>query len=221
MTGTGLRERIGEDNIFYADNRLFQSTELALARAWSLVRAGPPVSARPAAPGSEPVEALTSLTADDLVSRRFLRFGHQHAMREALWLLSELLKHTDATRPHPLFLQDRDGRFYGKITVDRILRELASAREDTEQSLPAESGPLQARLRSNFTSPIRNVAITGMPTLERDAGLVAVLAFFAENDFAVAPVVDGDGRLAGTIDAAAVLGALTEALDGPSGKEEA
>jgi len=37
LTRSGLRERIGEQNLFYADNTLFQSTELAMARARAIV----------------------------------------------------------------------------------------------------------------------------------------------------------------------------------------
>ena len=37
MTGSGLRKQIGEQNLFYADNKLFQSMELSVARAWSIV----------------------------------------------------------------------------------------------------------------------------------------------------------------------------------------
>lgn len=33
MASTGLRDKIGEENVFYADNKLFQSTRLAMARA--------------------------------------------------------------------------------------------------------------------------------------------------------------------------------------------
>lgn len=46
MTGSGLRQKIGELNIFYADNRLLQSLDLAMARARSLVVSKSPADGR-------------------------------------------------------------------------------------------------------------------------------------------------------------------------------
>ena len=61
MTQSGLRERIGEQNIFWADNKLHQSTELALARAWNIVpRLIPSMPAPPTRSKSRRVKPMFS-----------------------------------------------------------------------------------------------------------------------------------------------------------------
>ena len=97
MTGSGLRERIGEQNIFYADNKLFQSTELALARAWSIVEMEKALGARFGRRSSQVAQG--SHRASDIMTARCIRFGNEHQLREAVWLMSELHKHTKSISP--------------------------------------------------------------------------------------------------------------------------
>ena len=86
MTRSGLRRRIGEPNIFFADNKIFQSTELAVARAVSIVKM------EQARQGSAPVPSHATreflhFPARDFMSRNCIRFGDEHHIREAVWLL--------------------------------------------------------------------------------------------------------------------------------------
>ncbi len=114
MTGSGLRRKIGEQNIFYADNRLFQSMELALARAWSIVEREERLSGDL---GMSTIALRSRVaTAAELMSARCIRFGNQHQVREAAWLMSELHKHQRSISPEPLFLQDKEGKLSGELT---------------------------------------------------------------------------------------------------------
>ena len=65
MTRTGVRKKLGELNIFYADNKLFQSTELALARAWSIVEAE-----KRSADSEHPKARPSGVTAADIMTSR-------------------------------------------------------------------------------------------------------------------------------------------------------
>ena len=94
MTKSGLRNQIGEQNIFYADNKLFQSTELALARAWSIVEMERVRLASEEGEGTE--HGSDQVTAESILDPKLLRFGNQHTLREAVWLMSEMLKRDGA-----------------------------------------------------------------------------------------------------------------------------
>ena len=50
-------------------------------------------------------EAGIVTTVGDIMSPRCIRFGNQHQLREATWLMSELYRHTRTISPETLFLQ--------------------------------------------------------------------------------------------------------------------
>jgi len=209
MTGSGLREQIGEQNIFYADNKLFQSTELALARAWSIVgmerRRQKPV---------RPVEGRLSLsiTTDTIMTRKCIRFGNQHQLREAVWLMSEMYRRITTYAPPPLFLQDTEGRMAGKLHAVAILSEMASHLNIENEGPPADDEELGERLARSFTKSINELAETDVPIAAIEDSLEVLLEKSAFSHTTVLPVCNPEKRILGLVDEGQVIRALGKAL---------
>jgi SulP family sulfate permease len=211
MTGSGLRKRIGEQNIFYADNLLLQSTELALARAWSIAEMVGRLES-PAAVPSLPSEGGVTATAGSIMSARCVRFGNQHQLREATWLMSELYKHTRTISPETLFLQHRNGRLAGGLSPWRILRALSAGIE------PAKVGRLDDRalgdlLRKHFPMPIGPIARVGYEHAGTETPVAHVLRAALKDDLQVLPICEADGRIKGLVSQDDILRWLSAILD--------
>jgi CBS domain-containing protein len=205
LTVSGLREKLGEQNIFYADNRIFQSTELALARARSLVAEGRRLN-EPAdgAPAENPLPL-----AAQMMNHRFLRFGMDHQIREALWLLTEMIK-SGRGGPRPmLFLQDTEGRMADGLTLREFFDELT--RHPEFHSHPdASATDLAEYLRDGYTEPISGLVNGVMQSVPGSAELSAVLAASARNHGGAVPVLDEEGRMTGLIEHKRILEELVQ-----------
>lgn len=194
MTSTGVRAKIGETNIFFADNRLFQSTELAMARAKSIVdwwRQG-------AKSAHESTIVDRPLVAGDLMSKQCIRFGNKHQLREAVWLMSEMHEHTKSLSSEPLFLQDREGKLFGELSPWQILECLAAGTEGHDTSV-LDDEQVAVLLRRDFTKPIRLIARTDVARESDSAAFARVLELSVENDQRVVPICDEDGRVKGLL----------------------
>jgi sulfate permease, SulP family len=205
LTVSGLREKLGEQNIFYADNRIFQSTELALARARSLVAEG-----RRQSEPAEGAQADKPLPlAARMMNRRFLRFGMDHQIREALWLLTEMIK-SGRGGPRPmLFLQDTEGRMADGLSLREFFNELT--RHPELHSHP-EASPMELAeyLRHGYTESIRGLVEGVMQSVPGSAELPAVLAASARNRGGAVPVLDEEGRMTGLIEHKRILEELLQ-----------
>jgi len=232
MNSTGLLHKIGEENIFYADNKLFQATRLAMARAESIYQ-----SYQQAHTSDEPAAALASanesvlVLGKSLMTTRFPLFGSEHQTREAVWLLSETQKFKGTINPEPLFLQDRNGALFGELSRWHVLEALL------EGSAPEGDDKLNDRqvaqlLRRNFTRRIKHIARTDVVRHGPDTPITTLLRTSADNEQAVVPICDDAGRLKGYCISNAMLAGLAESLarlaqaehaevgDGPRGHEE-
>ncbi|MEE9127822.1 MAG: CBS domain-containing protein, partial [Planctomycetota bacterium] len=198
----------GEANIFYADNKLFQSTELAMARAWSIAE----MSRRLTEEGADPASIdRLQITASDIMSSRFIRFGNQHQLREAVWLMSEMLQHTKSISPEPLFLQDREGKLFGELSQWRILRALSASVDATKHGdLPDQAvGEL---LRRDFVKPIGAIARRDLNGSGVETSLASLLKTSVTKNMQVTPVCDPEGRIKGLVSADDLLRGLQQAL---------
>jgi CBS domain-containing protein len=211
MTGSGLRKRIGEQNIFYADNLLFQSTGLALARAWSIAEMAGRLESSPIDP-SQPREGGATATAGDIMSARCVRFGNQHQLREATWLMSELYRHTGAISPETLFLQHRNGRLAGGLSPWRILRALSAGIGLTDV-VSLEDRTLGDLLRRHFTKPIGPIARVGYQHIGTKTPVAEALRVALKQDLQVLPICEDDGRIKGLISQDDILSWLSRMLD--------
>jgi len=216
MTNSGLRKQIGEQNIFYADNKLFQSTELALARASSIVeREKRLAETRVSAPASLD---RNGVTAADIMSRHCIRFGQQHQLREAVWLMSEMLRETRLADPQPLFLQDREGKLAGKLSPWRLLSALGSGLNG--KNLEELDDPSLGELfRKDFGQPIASIARIDCVQAEESTGLAWLLETAVENNLQSFPVCDQEGRITGLVTADDLLRGLGMALRMRNGGE--
>ena len=211
MTSTGLRRKIGEENIFYADNKLFQSTRLAMARATAVHERYERAHGQDAA-GANPDAAQSVLvTGKGLMTTRFPLFGCDHQTREAAWLLTETQKFKRSINPEPLFLQDRNGALFGELSRWHVLEALI------EGSNPDEDDGLDDRqvaelLRRNFTRRINHVARTDVVHQLPDTPITTLLRTSADNDQAVVPICDDAGRLKGYCMSNAMLLGLQDSL---------
>lgn len=208
MTRTGVRAMIGELNIFYADNKLFQSTELALARAWSVADQRARLARE--AGRIEPSQRR-HLSASDVMTTRCIRFGNQHQLREAVWLISELNKHTNAISPEPLFLQDREGKLFGELSPWRVLSALAAGTRDVATA-ELDDAAVAELLRRDFAVPIKGIARTDVQRHTTQASLAALLEASVVNDQHVIPICDSDGRIKGLVSTDDLLRGLSKAL---------
>jgi len=216
MTSTGLRKKIGEENIFHADNKLFQSTQLAMARATAVYQRYDRLQKRQRGePGTttNPLGDLTqtAVTASSLMITRFPLFGCEHQTREAVWLLSEAQKYRASINPEPLFLQDRNGGLFGELSRWHVLRSLVGGMDEADDDSLTDAQVAEG-LRRNFLTTIDKVARTDIVRHRPDTPLPALLRACAENDQGVVPICDDAGRLKGFCPANALLAGLHESL---------
>ncbi len=209
LTGSGVRSLIGEQNIFYADNRIFQSTELALARAQSIVdmiRAGQQELASVAQR-----EALQQITVANVMQRRCLRFGARHQMREAMWLISAFQQKMKTNFPQTVFLQNEEGRLSGEVSLRLILRQLA-AEISEDQAAFLDDAELVKRIGPRLFQSIATFALSDPLTLSVETPLATAFAKAARHRFRSMPIVDEHERLMGVFDELAMLRGLTRIL---------
>ena len=216
ITRSGLREKIGEQNIFFADNHLLRSTELAHARAWSLVESRRRMRAT-ASGVRPPVDASSGPVVGEMMSRQCIRFGNRHPLREALWLMSEMKKGTTTAAPLPLFIQDREGRLFGELSVWRILAG-ATAGQGNLSSL--DNGGLRARMRERFDVQIATLARTDLPLLVHDTPFEEALRAAQYSRLPVLPVRDAQERLVGHLDSIDLLRGVARMLELPPGARQ-
>lgn len=215
LTGSGLRKLIGEQNIFYADNRIFQSTELALARAMGIVEMQRSTSDSESRESQR--ETLVHTTAADLMQKRCLRFGEGHQVREAMWLVSQFQKRMNTAHPQSVFLQSREGKLTSELDIPAILKHLASGIADINPSDLDEEN-LARKIEPRLFDGIQKIARPADVTVNQDSPLSEVLWRASKNGFRSMPVSDAHGRLGGAFDEIAMLRGLTKLLHADQAK---
>jgi len=206
MTNSGLLKEIGEQNIFYADNKLFQSTELAMARAWSIVKSGE-VEA-PA--GGEAAPESRSIMAGDLVSKRCIRFGSSHPLREGVWLMSQLYQRSRLVETQTMFLQDREGKLGAGLTTWDLLRELGRGLGEASGH-PGLNATAKA-LRTNFETRLDKIARSDVPRFTVRTPLNELVKTSLKDDLRVLPICDDEGRIIGVVDQTALIRGIGKML---------
>lgn len=209
LTGSGVRKQIGEQNIFYADNKLFQSTELALARAWSIVKAEK--RARESGKETGSVRPVDRHSAQQIMNTRCVRFGNQHQLREAVWLMSGLQERSKKLSPEPLFLQDREATLAGELTPWRIMQTLTQGL-DGQRSDELDDKEVGALLRREFTQPINKICRVDEDRVYREDSLARLLEKALEDDLHVIPICDQEGRVKGLVSSDDLLRTLHQAM---------
>ena len=196
MVRSGLHERIEEPNIFYADNTLFRSTELAMARARNILemerwRSEPK-------PVSEQIPETLELTARDLMSRNCIRFGEGHTLREAIWLISEMNRRQQANEPQPLFLQNREGRLTGMLSPWKLLREMMDGLS-LDEAVALSDEELAQQFASQLDKPIGTLSQRNLPDVTLDTSFLNLFHLSLLHKLSVLPIRDKEGRVAGLV----------------------
>ena len=207
---SGLRDQVGEANIFYADNTIFQSTSLAMARARAVVEMKRLAQGPAAEPRLEQVPAPWP-SAEDLMTRQCIRFGSSHTVREAVWLMSEANRRDPALGPQPLFLQDQEGKLAGELTPWQLLGEMAAALEGTRAE-EMDSQELGRRLSEPFGKVIGTLARTDQPVLGKNTSLARLVRIAVERDMRVIPICDEGGRVVGLVRELDLIHGIGQAL---------
>jgi len=225
MTSTGLRRKIGEENIFYADNRLFQSTQLAMARATAVYQHYEQAQKRRRKAAGQATDSHIDLgprpvTGGSLMITRFPLFGSAHQTREAVWLLSETQKFKASINPEPLFLQDRNGALFGELSRWHVLRALIDGSDEADDEAMTDARVAEM-LRRNFMTTIDKIARTDVIRHQQATPLASLLRSSAENDQGVVPICDEGGRLKGFCTSNALLAGLDESLQAMAAAENA
>jgi len=211
MTSTGLLRKIGEENIFYADNKLFQSTRLAMARATAVYERYERAHGQGVGGLNSDANSPVLVTGRGLMTTRFPLFGCDHQTREAAWLLTETQKFKRSINPEPLFLQDRNGALFGELSRWHVLEALIAGSDPSEDD-GLDDREVAELLRRNFTRRINDVARTDVVHHLPDTPITTLLRASTDNDQAVVPICDGDGRLKGYCMSHAMLAGLQDSL---------
>ncbi|MCB9877529.1 MAG: STAS domain-containing protein [Planctomycetes bacterium] len=216
LTKTGLRRRIGEENIFYSDSRMFQSTWLAIARANAVHQRHERIERRRRREAGRATEVALQrgpapIAAQQLMTTAFPLFGNEHQTREAVWLFSEQQKHRASINPAPLFLRDRDTALFGELSRWHVLRALVEGSEAVDADA-LDDAQLAELLRRHFLRPVSQVARTDVVRHRADTPLATLLRTAADNDQGVVPICDEAGRLKGYCTSNSLLAGLGDAL---------
>lgn len=211
MGSTGLLRKIGEENIFYADNKLFQSTRLAMARAQAVHQSYQQVHGMRPQNADADNAASKAVLGRDLMTTRFPLFGSEHQTREAVWLLSETQKFKGTINPEPLFLQDRNGALFGELSRWHVLQALIEGSDPAKDDAMSDDQVAEV-LRRNFTRRINQIARTDVVHHLPEAEITTLLRTSAQNDQAVVPICDEAGRLKGYCISNALLAGLDQCL---------
>ena len=241
---SGFLEEIGEENVFYADPFVFRATQLAFARARALIESHESgavgnrgeLGGRPAS--AEKANAAREVLAKDIMRHDVIRFGIEHGLREAVWLLREGRKRKPDLKR--LFLQGDDARLAGAVGLHQILRQFLNAATSPPES---GEGPHQSGFSStsgvsgasDFSDPseavkgeirkgwmrihrhrLRAIVQHGSELVPPAAGLRQVASAMLKHGVDIIPVAQ-DGRITGQVFVRDVVAALrsrqAQALD--------
>ncbi len=194
LTRSGLRVKIGEQNLFFADNTLFRSTELALARARAILDMED-LREKKAAPGRL-ATGMPKIVGREIMSRQCIRFGEGHSIREAVWLMSGMYQRRNSNETLPLYLQDIEGRLAGSLTPWQLL-EILSEGVGPEESATLGDKALGEKYRRNFEESIQTFMQRHLKTSTPDTTLARLVDASLHSECGTAPIVDSNGRLIG------------------------
>ena len=110
------------------------------------------------------------------MSKRILRFGNQHQIREATWLISEMMKHQTSGATQPLFLQGGDGTLDSELTLWSLLKSLCQEvdLDEAERMTDVELGRL---VRKAFPTRISQIARSDLPKIDPSTSIQTLLLY--------------------------------------------
>jgi len=130
------------------------------------------------------------MTAEDLMTKRFLRISTQHNLREALALL--LYGEQQKAETAAIAVIDTQGDFAGILTPECVVSGLSG------QSSHETSDSLNSAIDENFPVTIDHVMKKGIPTIHRGTTLAELIKLMSDDKHECLPVCD-DGRVEGLV----------------------
>jgi CBS domain-containing protein len=149
--------------------------------------------------------------AESLLSRQAIRFGSQHQLREAVWLVAEIRKRKPEMNPWTLFLQDREGRVAGDLTLHAILHALL-AHVPTEGTERIGREKIRRFIRESLEDPIQNMAEKDLPRFGGETSLGQMIAGACYYHTPVVSIVNPENRLVGVVNDTTLLSSLSRCL---------
>ena len=143
------------------------------------------------------------------MTRKCVRFGNQHQLREAVWLMSQMYRRIKSFTARPLFLQDMEGRLAGELQTRTILAKMAGHLKGRE--LPDDEA-LGAQLAESFSRPISEMAETQLPVVEPSDSILDIIRKSVKSTSCVVPVCDEEQRIIGIVDEGQMIRSLGNIL---------
>lgn len=131
-------------------------------------------------------------TAEDLMTKRFLRISTEHNLREALALL--LYGEQQNAETAAIAVIDTQGNFAGTLTPECVVSGLS--RHSSKGHPTPES--LQCAIDENFPATIDHVMKTNAPIANRKTSLAQLIAWLGEEKHECIPVCE-DGSVIGLV----------------------
>ncbi|MBK1880276.1 CBS domain-containing protein [Pelagicoccus mobilis] len=131
-------------------------------------------------------------TAEDLMTKRFMRISTQHNLREALALL--LYGDQQNAETAATVVIDTQGNFAGILTPECVVAGLSKNESTAHET--AES--LSSAIDENFPVTIDNVMKKGIPTVHRGTSLAELVKHMGQDKYECLPVCE-EGRVEGIV----------------------
>ena len=162
--------------------------------------------------GPVPESRESTTTASKIMSKRILRFGSQHQIREATWLISEMMKHQASKATQPLFLQGGDGTLDSELNLWSLLKSLCQEVDlgEAEQMTDVELGRL---VKKAFPTRISQIARSDLPKIDPSTSIQTLLLYSRDYALRSLPICDESNRLTGMVSSTGLLRGISEALN--------
>lgn len=135
-----------------------------------------------------------SPTAQDLMTKRFLRISTEHTLREALALL--LYGEAQKAETAAIVVIDTEGEFAGILTPECVVKGLSGGHEE-QPSLTGIDALLE-RMERCFPETIDSVMKTDIPTISKDTPLAALIPQISHDKRECLPVKE-EGHIVGLV----------------------
>jgi CBS domain-containing protein len=145
------------------------------------------------------------------MTRHCIRFGQEHQLREAVWLMSEMSRRRKTSEAQPLFLQNREGKLAGELSMWRLLREMVEGKA-AEELCRTDDAELARRMSGRFHTPISDLAQRDAPSFAMETPLSVLLRRSVVEDRRVLPICDEGGRIVGLVTESDLLIAVGKIL---------
>ncbi len=170
------------------------------------------------------MDQAPNITAQDLLTRQYLRLTRAHTAREVLGILGSSTSPTEAARTNMMVVLDEEGDFAGLLDPPAIFRGLLAgwtppvAAEGSEPAAVLESSFWEV-FQERLDRPVADMLWEDVPRLGPDDRLPRMLAAFGARPETTALPVMEDGQVAGLVYLGDLFAAVAALALGPQDRE--